>query len=137
MKHLAAAIALTCLAGPVLADPIQNLPADRLTWEQTPEGVAFAALRGDRFSEPYMAMVRLPAGLVSPAHTKSADMFGVMIEGTMTHVATGEEGSVPLSEGAFYRIPAGVPHVSSCISQVDCVTFLSQDGRFDFLPVTQ
>ena len=120
-------------------EPITALPEAQLTWERTAEGVAFAPLVGDRFAEPYMAMVSLPAGLISPPHKKSADMFGVMVSGTMTHVAMGDDPSAAprLSHGAFYRIPANVPHVSSCVSDEDCVTFLYQDGKFDFLPVAE
>lgn len=112
-----------------------NFPPSQLDWQTTPEGVAFAALVGDRFEEPYMAMVRLPAGLVSPAHTKSANMFGVVVAGTMTHHAVGAEPGTALPPGSFYKIPGNVPHISQCVSQVDCVTFLHQDGKFDFLPV--
>lgn len=113
-----------------------NFPPSQLDWQTTPEGVAFAALVGDRFEEPYMAMVRLPAGLVSPAHTKSANMFGVVVAGTMTHHAVGTEPGTALPQGSFYKIPREVPHTSQCVSKVDCVTFLYQDGKFDFLPVT-
>ena len=116
---------------------VTNVPAADMPWEITAEGVGFAPLIGERFEEAYMAMVKLPAGLVSPAHVKSANMFGVMISGTMTHLAVGADPSleIPLSEGAFYKIPAGIGHVSKCISDVDCVTFLYQDGHFDFVPV--
>lgn len=118
---------------------IQNVPANDLAWEISQEGVGFAPLLGDRFKEAYMTMVKLPAGLVSPAHVKSANMFGVVISGTITHLAVGADpvSEVPLSEGAFYKVPAGVGHISKCISDVDCVTFLYQDGKFDFVPVKQ
>ena len=118
---------------------IQNVPATDLAWEISEEGVGFAPLMGDRFKEAYMTMVKLPAGLVSPPHVKSANMFGVVISGTITHLAVGADPvlEVPLSEGAFYKVPAGVGHVSKCISDVDCVTFLYQDGKFDFVPVKQ
>ncbi len=135
-------ISLLALAGPFTAaadnpKPIVNLPAEGLNWEVTKEGVGFAALEGDRFKEPYMAMVRLPAGLVSPAHVKTANMFGVVISGTITHIALGASPAteVRLPAGSFYKVPADVGHVSKCVSQVDCVTFLYQDGQFDFLPV--
>ena len=118
---------------------ISNIPVQDLAYDITPEGVAFAPLDGNRFDEPYMAMVRLPAGLESPAHVKSANMFGVMISGSMTHsavgTATGDE--VILPPGSYYKIPAGMKHVSKCVSDVECVTFLYQDGRFDFQPVSQ
>jgi len=116
---------------------IDNVPIDQLNWEITGEGVEFAPLLGERFSQAYMAMVKLPAGLVSPAHVKSANMFGVVVAGTITHLAVGADPAleIPLSGGAFYKVPAGVGHVSKCISEVDCVTFLYQDGKFDFIPV--
>ena len=62
-----------------------------------------------------------------------------MIAGSMVHSAVGDDpaADIVLSTGAFYRIPRGVPHVSKCVSDVDCVTFLYQDGKFDFLPVTR
>ena len=84
-----------------------------------------------------MAMVRLPSGLVSPAHTKSANMFGVVISGSMKHYSVGvsEEKSPLLQTGSFYKIPKNVAHVSSCVSDKDCITFLYQDGQFDFVPV--
>lgn len=118
---------------------IINMPSDSMVWETSKEGVGFAPLIGERFNEAYMAMVKLPAGLVSPAHVKSSNMFGVVLSGTITHVAVNAEPSleVPLSKGAFYRVPAGIGHVSKCISKIDCVTFLYQDGKFDFVPVSQ
>lgn len=139
---VAAAVVLTAFAPPSFAqaqEPIQNAPASELAWETTPEGVAFAALVGDRFAEPYMAMVRLPAGLVSPAHVKTANMFGVVVSGAMTHVLAGADPSKGriLPPGSFYRISAGVAHISSCVSESECVAFLYQDGKFDFLPAAQ
>ena len=131
-----AALALVC-ALPAQAE-ITTLPPAALDWSKTPEGVAFAALDGDRFAEPYMAMVELPGGLVSPAHIKSADMFGIVVSGTMTHVPKGADpqAGTALGAGAYYHIPAGLPHVSSCVSDTPCVTFLYQPGAFDFLPVS-
>ncbi len=120
------------------AEPtIQNEPAQKLNWQTTSEGVAFAALVGDRFAEPYMAMVKLPAGLISPAHTKSANMFGVIISGAMVHSTVGADpkDDVVLPEGSFYRVSKDLAHVSKCVSDTECVTFLYQDGKFDFLPV--
>ncbi len=120
-------------------DEIVNLPLAAYAWEQTQEGVGFASLMGDRFAGPYMAMVRLPAGLVSPAHTKSSSMFGVVVAGTMTHVGVDEDvaAAPELRAGSFYRIPAGLGHVSRCVSDTECITFLYQDGKFDFLPIGQ
>jgi len=142
-KFATGAVFLGCLIiGPTpgfSSESIQNIPSTKLDWQKMPEGVAFAALIGDRFTEAYMAMVRLPARLTSPAHTKSADMFGVMISGSMVHTPVGADPAddVILPEGSFYKIPKNVPHVSKCVSDVECITFLYQDGKFDFLPVME
>jgi hypothetical protein len=130
------------LATGVLAagsDQIINLPSAQLQWEITKEGVGFAPLQGDRFQESYMAMVKLPAGLISPAHVKTANMYGLVVSGTISNIAVGEQSSteVKLPAGSYYKIPAGLAHVSKCVSDVDCVTFLYQDGKFDFLPIRQ
>lgn len=138
-KTVLAALALVAPALPAFAGDIVNTPPAAQAFETSAEGVGFAQLEGDRFAGAYMAMVRLPAGLVSPAHVKSANMFGVVMSGTLTHRAAGEDASteVRLPAGSFYRIPAGLAHVSSCVSAEDCVTFLYQDGKFDFLPVNK
>lgn len=121
------------------ATDIISLPFTDLAWETSEQGVGFAQLRGDRFSGAYMAMVRLPAGLVSPAHVKSANMFGVVISGTIVNYAVEDTpvNETALPAGSYYSIPAGLPHISKCVSSVDCVTYLYQDGKFDFLPVQQ
>lgn len=119
------------------ADGIKLMPEANLDWDITPEGVAFAPLEGKRFEESYMAMVRLPAGLVSPVHVKTATMYGLVVSGQMVHVAEENIGKreTVLEPGDYYQIPAGLPHLSKCVSGVECVTFLYQDGPFDFLPV--
>ena len=118
---------------------IIDMPSSQLNWEITKEGVGFAPLQGNRFNEAYMAMVKLPAGLISPAHIKTANMYGLVISGTITNVAVGAPPSseIELPTGAYYKIPAGLAHVSKCISTVDCITFLYQDAKFDFLPISQ
>ena len=140
--HAATSFLLAALGLPALAAEqvtVTNIPTANLAWDETEEGVAFAPLVGDRFVESYMAMVRLPAGLVSPPHVKSANMFGVVISGTISHLAIEADPSdeVLLPKGSFYQVPAGLAHVSKCVSKTDCVTFLYQDGKFDFLPTTQ
>jgi len=130
-------IALLSINTFAIDDTIQNTAPENLVYEVTPEGVAFAPLIGQRFHGAYMAIVRLPAGLVSPAHTKSANMFGVVIAGKMTHSAINNKAITPiiLPVGSFYKIPKNLPHVSKCVSDIECVTFLYQDGKFDFSPI--
>lgn len=124
---------------PSQAQQITILAASDYVWETTPEGVAFAALQGDRFAEPYQALVRLPGGTISPPHVKSATMSGILLQGEMVHYAEGDDpdAAKTIGAGAFYRISGGVAHISACVSETPCVAYLYQDGRFDFLPVKQ
>lgn len=130
-------ISVASLTPSARADDIKLAVQPELNWETTPEGVAFASLKGNRFDESYMAMVRLPAGLISPVHSKSAGMYGLIVSGEMVHLSENEIGGseVVLKAGDYYEIPAHLPHLSKCVSEVECVTFLYQDGPFDFVPV--
>ncbi|MDX8348220.1 hypothetical protein SLH49_09490 [Cognatiyoonia sp. IB215446] len=135
-RSISASIAAILLAATNAgADPIQLLGADDFAWEATPEGVAFAALQGDRFTEPYQALVKLP----SPPHVKTANMHGVMLEGEMIHYLDNAdpEAARKIGPGSYYSIAAGTPHVSACVSDTPCIAYLYQDGAFDFLPVQQ
>jgi hypothetical protein len=141
MKHLFTVSIIAALFAPVsaIAEQITLLEPNDFAWETTPEGVAFAALQGDRFAEPYQALVRLPAGTISPPHVKSANMYGVMLQGEMIHYANGEnpETARKIGPGSYYSISSGMAHVSACVSDVPCIAHLYQDGAFDFLPVKQ
>jgi hypothetical protein len=121
------------------AEQITLLSADDYVWETTPEGVAFSALQGDRFAEPYQALVRLPGGTTSPPHVKSANMFGVMLQGEMIHYADGDDPDAArvIGPGSYCSISSGLAHVSACVSDEACIAYLYQDGAFDFLPVAQ
>lgn len=141
MKHLLkiSAIVLTVATTQAHAEPIRLLGANDFDWKKTPEGVAFAALEGDRFAEPYQALVRLPAGTVSPPHVKTANMFGMMLQGEMIHYSPDSDpkSARRMGPGSYYSISAGTAHVSACVSEEPCVAYLYQDGAFDFLPVSQ
>ena len=141
MKHItfATSIALASFGLQAHAEPIRLLSSNDFEWQTTPEGVAFAQLQGDRFSEAYQALVRLPGGTISPPHVKTANMFGVVLEGEMIHYTSNEapEDARIIGPGSFYSIAAGAAHVAACVSETPCVTYLYQDGAFDFVPVTQ
>ena len=141
MKQAFLASLVASLIAPLSAhaEQITLLEADDYVWETTPEGVAFAALQGDRFAESYQALVRLPGGTISPPHVKSANMFGIMLQGEMVHYANGEDPDAArrIGAGSFYRISSGLAHISACVSDEPCVAYLYQDGAFDFLPVEQ
>ena len=139
MKRLLSASIALALFLPLSATAgnIKLLDSNDFAWKTTPEGVAFAALQGDRFTGSYQALVKLPAGTVSPPHVKSANMYGVMLQGEMTHYASDADPKTArkMGVGSFYSISSGLAHISACVSDVPCIAYLYQDGAFDFLPV--
>jgi quercetin dioxygenase-like cupin family protein len=141
MKQLAMASFVAFAIAPlsVGAEKITLLDADDYVWETTPEGVAFSALHGDRFKEPYQALVRLPAGTISPPHVKTANMFGMMLQGEMIHYIDGEDPDTAkrIGPGSYYSIARGLAHISACVTNEPCVAYLYQDGAFDFLPISK
>jgi len=139
MKHHLSFPILAILIGPLSAgaNPITLQGTNDFAWETTAEGVAFASLQGDRFVEPYQALVKLPAGLASPPHVKTANMYGVILQGEMIHYAQGDDPKTArkIGPGSYYSIASGTAHISACVSTEPCVAYLYQDGAFDFLPV--
>jgi len=136
---LAAMMVLILVPTHASADQIKLLDTADFAWETTPEGVAFASLQGDRFAEAYQALVKLPGGTVSPPHVKSANMYGVMLQGEMIHYEADEspDAARKMGTGSYYSIPKGMAHISACVSEMPCIAYLYQDGAFDFLPVQQ
>lgn len=132
-------LAAVLLASSVSAEGVTLIVPESLDWKTTPEGVAFARLEGDRFAEAYHAMVRLPAGVTSPPHTKTAAMHGVMLQGRMRHYPADANpvAAQEVGPGGYYKIPGGLAHVSACVSAEPCVTYLYQDAAFDFIPASE
>ena len=141
MKHLfkISAISMLIAVAPANAEPITLLGSGDFNWETTPEGVAVAPLQGDRLAESYQALVKLPAGTISPLHIKTANMYGIMLQGEMIHYVSKDNPDTArkIGPGSFYKIAKGVAHVSACVSDTPCVAYLYQDGAFDFQSVQQ
>jgi len=87
---------------------------------------------GDLAHGPHGTFVKMPAGFVSKAHTHTDDYWGVVIEGV---AANGKPGStdVPLPVGSYWFQKGGESHVTKCLSPSECIFFISQNGKFDYL----
>ena len=88
---------------------------------------------GDLTRGPHGTFIRMPAGFVSPIHTHTEDYWGVVISGV---AANGQPGSkdVPLPVGSYWFQKGGERHITKCISPNECLFFISQDGKFDYIP---
>ncbi|WP_417839978.1 hypothetical protein [Tritonibacter scottomollicae] len=141
MKQAFLASIVTSLLAPLSAhaEQITLLDADDYVWQTTPEGVAFSALQGDRFAEPSQALVRLPGETISPPYVKSANMFGVTLQGEMIHYANGDDPDATrvIGPDSYDSTSSGLAHISACVSDEPCIAYLYEDGAFDFLPIAQ
>jgi hypothetical protein len=76
--------------------------------------------------------IRMPAGFVSPVHTHTEEYFGIVISGVGVNVKPDAE-DVPLPVGSYWFQRGKEKHVTKCISGTDCLFFIYQPGKFDYV----
>jgi len=91
-----------------------------------------AAAYGDLNHGPHGTFIRMPAGFVSHVHTHTDDYWGVVISGVAVNGVSGSK-DVPLPAGSYWFQKGGERHVTKCISPNECLFFISQDGKFDYI----
>lgn len=89
---------------------------------------------GDLSKGEHATFVKMPAGFISTLHTHTHDYYGVVITGIGVNTAVGGK-DVPLAPGSYWFQPGTEPHVTKCISTTECIFFIHQGSRFDYLPV--
>jgi beta-alanine degradation protein BauB len=116
----------------------RNLPVTQLQY--LPTGVSdgvhgevkAAAAYGDSTRGAHGTFLKLPAGFVSPVHTHLNDEWGVVISGVAAN-GRPADADVALSAGSYFFQKAGESHVTKCLSSNECIIFLSQPGKYDFV----
>lgn len=118
-----------------------NKPVTELQWGATgvvasngtgslQAGPAF----GDLSKGEHATFIKMPTGFVSTPHSHSHDYYGVVITGVGVNTATGGK-DIPLPPGSYWFQPGGKSHVTKCISTTECIFFIHQSAKFDYLPV--
>lgn len=146
MNRIASTLALAvAITGPALtanaapdAKASVNVPVTALQYG--PTGVSdgihgelkAAPAYGDLGHGPHGTFIRMPPGFVSPVHIHAEDYWGVVISGVAVN---GEPGStaVPLPAGSYWFQKGGERHITRCISPNECLFFISQQGKFDYV----
>lgn len=107
--------------------------------ELMPGGPTLGALWGDTTKGPYGALMHLKGGFTTPMHTHGGDYEAVQISGTSSHWFKGEDGTKAkkMTPGSYWKMPGGVAHVSACAAGADCVIYIAQKTKFDFVPVPE
>ena len=135
---LAAAFATVGLAIAQENIPSISLPADKLGFGPTGVKTAIGELHagpayGDLSKGKHGTFIRMPAGFVSDLHTHTADYFGIVIKGVGVN-QQGDKNDVKLPVGSYWFQKGKEPHVTKCVSATDCLFFIYQPDKFDYVP---
>jgi beta-alanine degradation protein BauB len=88
---------------------------------------------GDLGKGAHGTFVKFPAGFVSPLHAHSDDYSGVVISGVLANEASASVKERPLAPGSYWFQRGKANHVTKCLSANECVFFITQPGKFDFI----
>ena len=128
---------LTLGVGVSYADTMKSpshVPVEDLKWFATGIGPMQAAVAyGDMAKGPYGVFLKFPGGFTSPAHHHSAEYRAVVIAGTIVNSEEGE-ADITMQPGSYWYQRGKTSHVTKCVSTEGCTVFLTQPGKFDFLP---
>jgi hypothetical protein len=136
---LAAAMGLSYAAGAAKAKKEAVIvPAAELHWEEYAPGTPLqvASLWGDRKKGgDYGMLLKMPAGFEAGVHAHTLDYWGVAVQGTWVHTVEGSDA--PAKEGGpgtYVMQPGKQNHNDVCKGKQDCILFLHQHGKGDFIP---
>ncbi len=91
---------------------------------------------GDLSKAAHGTFIKMPAGFVSDLHTHTEDYYGVVISGVGVN-SQGGRNDVPLPVGSYWLQRGGEAHVTKCISPSECIFFISQPSKFDYVPAAK
>lgn len=109
-----------------------SLPVTKLKFFDTGIGLGAAAAYGDLKTGKHGTFVRMPAGFVSKPHTHTEDYFAVVISGVGANGLPGAS-NVELAAGSMWFQRGKEVHVTKCLSATDCIFFIVQPGKFDYV----
>ena len=115
----------------------KSMGPDKVTFEQIAPFVKMGGAWGDRSKGAHGTFGQFPGGASSPLHTHSGAYHGIVISGVMTNPFENEQNPTKMEAGGYWFVPAGVEHVTACVSKQPCLFYFHADGPFDFTPVGQ
>ncbi len=112
-------------------------PAAKIEFTPIAPFVKMGGAWGDRASGAHGTFGEFPGGAASPLHTHSGAYHGVVITGVMTNPFEGESNPPKMGPGSYWYVPAGMEHVTACVSKEPCLFYFHAQGSFDFTPTGQ
>jgi quercetin dioxygenase-like cupin family protein len=112
--------------------------ADKMDWKEMAPGspLKIVILWGDRTQGEYAMLLKIPAGFVAPIHAHTGDYYGLNLTGTWRHSFDGgEEKALP--PGSYVFQPGMGMHGDACVGPDECILFIHQHVKGDFIPKQQ
>ena len=109
--------------------------ADELQWQEAAPGspLKLVVLWGDRSKGEYAMLLKMPAGFSAPIHAHTGDYHGINLTGNWRHLFDGgEQRNLP--PGSYVFQPGMGMHGDDCIGPEDCILFIHQHVKGDFIP---
>ncbi len=135
---LAIAVAgISSTAGAAKKEAVMT-PAPDIKWEPYAAGVPLqvAKLWGDRAKGgDYAMLLKFPAGFEAGMHSHTLDYYGISVQGTWVHTVEGDTNPAKeLPVGSYVFQPGKQPHNDVCKGKTECIIFVHQHGKGDFIP---
>jgi quercetin dioxygenase-like cupin family protein len=111
------------------------ITSGEIVYEQIAPFVKMGGAWGNRAEGAHGTFGEFPGGASSPAHTHSDAYHGVVISGVMANPFNNEPDPVKMGPGGYWYVPAGVEHITACLSDEPCLFYFHADSAFDFTPV--
>jgi hypothetical protein len=127
--------AISCVAGagtPSVSTPVTELKYGPTGVSDGVHGELNAApAYGDLAHGAHGTFIKMPAGFVSKVHIHTGD-YCVVVSGVAVNGLPGSV-DVPLPVGSYWFQKGGEHHVTKCISPNECIFFISQNEKFDYV----
>ena len=117
------------------ADVGKMVPSDQMQWQEMAPGspLKIAILWGDRSKGEYAMLLKLPAGFDAPIHAHTGDYHGINLTGTWRHSFDGGEQKTLPPDSYVFQPGLGM-HGDACMGPEDCILFIHQHAKGDFIP---
>jgi hypothetical protein len=115
-----------------------TVPATDLKWEALVPGspVKMSVLWGDYKKGPVGMLLKQPGEYESGMHTHASDYYAVLVQGTWIHTVEGDSSAPKeLTPGSYVMQPAQQFHNDKCKGPEDCIVYIHQLGKADFIPL--
>ena len=110
------------------------IAADKMEWQSLPNSpLKVMVLWGNPGEGEHARLLKLPAGFTAPTHAHTGDYHGINLTGTWRHGFDGQ-ATQDLPPGSYVFQPGKEMHDDACVGSEDCILFLYQKEKADFIP---